>query len=98
VKKYGSQGQQKSFVIALRLAQYEYIAEICQKKPVLLLGDIFDKLDSTRILKLIELVSSDFFGQVIITDTENERLELIFKARNAEFRIFDILTLATAHE
>jgi DNA replication and repair protein RecF len=98
VKKYGSQGQQKSYVIALRLAQYEYIAEICNQKPVLLLDDIFDKLDSTRILKLIDLVSSDFFGQVIITDTESERLELIFKERNAEFRIFDIHSLPIPHE
>jgi DNA replication and repair protein RecF len=98
VKKYGSQGQQKSYVIALRLAQYEYIAEICNQKPVLLLDDIFDKLDSMRILKLIDLVSSDFFGQVIITDTESERLELIFKERNAEFRIFDIHSLPIPHE
>jgi len=98
VKKYGSQGQQKSYVIALRLAQYEYIAEICNQKPVLLLDDIFDKLDSTRILKLIDLVSSDFFGQVIITDTESERLELIFKERNAEFRIFDIHSHPIPHE
>lgn len=90
VKKFGSQGQQKSFLIALRLAQYEYLKTQSGKKPILLLDDIFDKLDSSRVGKLIELVSSDLFGQVIITDTDKSRLEKLLKKGKTEYSIFEI--------
>jgi DNA replication and repair protein RecF len=90
VKKYGSQGQQKSFILALRLAQYHYLHTHSGKKPVLLLDDIFDKLDHSRVQKIIELVSNDVFGQVIITDTERSRLEELLLEKVSDFRIFEL--------
>lgn len=90
VKKYGSQGQQKSFVLALRLAQYHYLHSHSGKKPVLLLDDIFDKLDHSRVQKIIDLVSNEVFGQVIITDTEKTRLEKLLVNRVSDFRIFEL--------
>jgi DNA replication and repair protein RecF len=74
VKKFGSQGQQKSFIIALRLAQYEWLKTHLNIKPVLLLDDIFDKLDGMRVSKLLELVTNNYFGQVLVTDTDEKRL------------------------
>ncbi len=73
VKKFGSQGQRKSFVLAIKLAQFEIIAYTKQKKPILLLDDIFDKLDDLRIQRLIELIKQETFGQVFITDARPER-------------------------
>ncbi len=73
IKKFGSQGQQKSFVLALKLAQYQVIREKKDKKPLLMLDDIFDKLDDGRIGRLIELMGSDAFGQIFITDARPER-------------------------
>src|SRR5690606_22232065 len=70
VKKFGSQGQQKSYIIALRLAQYDWLKRNLNIKPILLLDDIFDKLDRYRVKRLLDLVSSDFFGQVLVTDTD----------------------------
>lgn len=78
VKRYGSQGQQKTFVLALKLAQFEYIYRRCGTKPILLLDDIFDKLDMLRVKQLINLVGSDRFGQVFLTDTQPGRVEHIF--------------------
>ena len=78
VKKFGSQGQQKTFVLALKLAQFEYIYQRCGMKPILLLDDIFDKLDMTRVTQLVHLVGSDRFGQVFLTDTQPGRIENIF--------------------
>lgn len=70
VKKFGSQGQQKSFVIALKFAEYLFIARAKGFKPLLLIDDIFDKLDNDRSRQLVELVASDTFGQVFITDPD----------------------------
>ena len=95
VKKYGSQGQQKSFILALRLAQYHYLHSHSGKKPVLLLDDIFDKLDHSRVQKIIDLVSNEVFGQVIITDTEKTRLEELLVNRVSDFRIFELPLTAT---
>lgn len=78
IKKFGSQGQQKTFVLALKLAQFEYIYRRCGQKPILLLDDIFDKLDMMRVTQLIHLVGSDRFGQVFLTDTQPGRVENIF--------------------
>jgi DNA replication and repair protein RecF len=75
LKKYGSQGQIKSYVIALKLAQYKYFLEKTGKKPILLLDDIFEKIDGNRAGKLMELVARDYFGQIIITDTHAERVK-----------------------
>lgn len=90
VKKFGSQGQQKSFVIALKLAQFDYTREEKGYKPILLFDDIFDKLDDHRVQQLIKLVSENSFGQVFITDTQRQRIERIFKMVNIDHRIFNV--------
>lgn len=90
IKKFGSQGQQKSFLIALKLAQIQRIKEITGKTPILLLDDIFDKLDDNRVSQLIELVNEQNFGQIFITDTHKERTESVVKRINEESRIFEI--------
>jgi len=90
IKKTGSQGQQKSFLIALKLAQINRIKELTGKSPVLLLDDIFDKLDDHRVSQLIELVNQENFGQIFITDTHKERTENVVKRINEESKIFEI--------
>lgn len=90
VKKFGSQGQQKSFIIALRLAQYEWLKTHLNVKPVLLLDDIFDKLDTLRVAKLLDLVSQNYFGQVIVTDTDQERLASIFSNLQIDKKLFNV--------
>ena len=90
LKKMGSQGQQKSFLIALKLSQMNRIKELTGKTPVLLLDDIFDKLDDTRVSQLIELVNQEHFGQIFITDTNKERTENVVKRINEESTIFEI--------
>ena len=90
IKKFGSQGQQKSFLIALKLAQIKRIKEITNKNPILLLDDIFDKLDDNRVSQLIELVNQQNFGQIFITDTHRERTESVVKRINEESKIFEI--------
>jgi DNA replication and repair protein RecF len=88
MKKYGSQGQQKSFVIALRLAQFDYLKELKKRKPILLLDDIFDKLDDTRVAALMKLVSEDHFGQIFITDANLHRVPDLFKDENVPLKKF----------
>ncbi len=90
LKKTGSQGQQKSFLIALKLSQMNRIKELTGKTPVLLLDDIFDKLDDTRVSQLIELVNREHFGQIFITDTNRERTEAVVKKINEKSKIFEI--------
>ncbi|HVD98534.1 MAG TPA: DNA replication/repair protein RecF [Cytophagaceae bacterium] len=90
VKNYGSQGQQKSFVIALKLAHFDIIKKHKNLKPILLLDDIFDKLDDSRISKLMQMVAEETFGQLFITDARPERTEKIFKQIRAEICIFHI--------
>ncbi len=90
VKKFGSQGQQKSFVLAIKLAQFDYTQGIKNFKPVLLLDDIFDKLDSDRVSQLINLVGDNSFGQVFITDTQPERVNKIFESTSIDHRIFEV--------
>lgn len=90
LKKFGSQGQQKSFLISLKLAQIQRIKELTGKNPVLLLDDIFDKLDDQRVAQLIELVNREKFGQIFITDTHRERTESVVKRINEESKIFEI--------
>ena len=92
LKKIGSQGQQKSFLIALKLAQMIRIKELTGKTPILLLDDIFDKLDDTRVTQLISLVNNEHFGQIFITDTSRERTEQVVKRINEESKIFEITT------
>ncbi|MEJ5993045.1 DNA replication and repair protein RecF [Pedobacter sp. Du54] len=90
LKRFGSQGQQKSFLIALKLAQYAYLQKFKGFKPVLLLDDIFDKLDDLRVHKLMEMVSHHDFGQIFITDTGKERVLSIFNAINVEVTLFEV--------
>ncbi len=88
IKKFGSQGQQKSFLISLKIAQFEYTYAKKKYKPLLLLDDIFDKLDIHRVQQLMKLVSRNEFGQIFITDTNQERIENIFKEIEVEKQIF----------
>ena len=90
LKKFGSQGQQKSFVIALKLAQYDYLQQHKGFKPLLLLDDIFDKLDDNRVSKLMEMVSHHDFGQIFITDTGKDRVVSIFKKISIPLTIFEV--------
>ncbi|MBE9586048.1 DNA replication/repair protein RecF [Mucilaginibacter sp. JRF] len=90
MKKFGSQGQQKSFLIALKLAQYSYLHEQKKFKPLLLLDDIFDKLDDSRVTKLMQMVSAHNFGQVFITDTSAGRVKNVFDDINVDVKIFEI--------
>lgn len=90
LKKLGSQGQQKSYLIALKLAQYRFLDEQKGYKPLLLLDDIFDKLDDRRIRQLLEMVSREHFGQIFITDTNSERIRQIFGDIGVDCRLFDI--------
>ena len=90
IKKIGSQGQQKSFLIALKLAQFEFIKEQLGFKPILLLDDIFDKLDDNRILKLISFVNKNVFGQVFIRDTHEERSAEILAKAGINYSMYNI--------
>jgi DNA replication and repair protein RecF len=86
VKRFGSQGQLKSFVLSLKLAQYELLKDIKKVEPILLLDDIFDKLDENRVRNLLELLIERGFGQIFITDTDEKRLESIVKTLNTDFK------------
>jgi DNA replication and repair protein RecF len=90
LKKYASQGQQKSFLIALRLAQFDFIKSIKKTIPILLLDDIYDRLDDLRIKQLMKLVCSTNFGQLFITDTHPTRLANLFKESDVSFKIVNI--------
>ena len=90
LRKYGSQGQQKSFIIALKLAQYQIIATETGKTPILLLDDVFDKLDESRVAELISLVAGNTFGQIVITDCSHERMERLLENSGAEYKLFDV--------
>lgn len=92
VKKFGSQGQKKSYVMALRLAQFDLIQAFRHTKPLLLLDDIFDKLDDRRIHKLIESIENESFGQVFITDARPERTQKILENVSIEVKYFEMNT------
>ena len=91
IKKFGSQGQQKSFIIALRLAQFEWLKQMKETNPILLLDDIFDKLDQTRVQKLVALVTNKFFGQVIISDTDKERMVKLLNKLSIKSKLFETI-------
>jgi DNA replication and repair protein RecF len=90
VKRYGSQGQQKSFLIALKLAEFQVIFEKKKFKPLLLLDDIFDKLDDLRINKILKLVTEGMFGQLFITDARPDRCKEILKEMKLKAGIVSI--------
>lgn len=90
IKKFGSQGQQKSFLIALKLAQFDFIKKQSGVNPILLLDDIFDKLDENRVAQIIALVNDENFGQLFITDTHAERTEKAVKQVHQSYEIFKL--------
>ncbi|QBZ98162.1 DNA replication/repair protein RecF [Flavobacterium sangjuense] len=90
IKKFGSQGQQKSFLIALKLAQFDFVKKQSGEKPILLFDDIFDKLDEFRVSKIIEMVNNEEFGQLFISDTHPERTENIVKTTHQTYKIFNL--------
>jgi DNA replication and repair protein RecF len=90
IKKFGSQGQQKSFLIALKLAQFEFVKKQSGEKPILLLDDIFDKLDESRVTKIVSMVNADEFGQIFISDTHPERTEAIVKSTQQSYKLFGL--------
>ncbi len=92
IRKLGSQGQKKTYLIALKLAEYEFIREISGLKPILLLDDIFDKLDRNRVEQIVKLVSGESFGQIFITDTNREHLDGIIKSMNTDSKIFNVVS------
>jgi DNA replication and repair protein RecF len=90
LKRFGSQGQLKSFVLALKLAQYELLKIEKKTQPILLLDDIFDKLDKQRVAYLMQLLLSGDFGQIFITDTDEDRIGEIIRQSGREHRKFRI--------
>ena len=90
IKKFGSQGQQKSFLIALKLAQFDLIKKQANLPPILLLDDIFDKLDEERVAHIIQLVDEDSFGQIFISDTHPERTERVVKEIHQSYKVFKL--------
>ena len=90
LRKFGSQGQQKSFLIALKLAEYRLLAEQSGDRPILLLDDLFDKLDMRRVAELLRLVGGDMFGQIMITDCNKHRLQRTLSEAGVEYRLFHI--------
>ena len=90
IKYFGSQGQQKSFIIALKFAQYDIMRRTCGKKPILLLDDVFDKLDMRRTENLVSLVAGLDFGQIFITDSNKVRLQGIVDPVTDDRAYFDV--------
>ena len=90
LRREGSQGQNKTFLVALKLAQYDFLRAKGGEMPLLLLDDIFDKLDSRRVEQIISLVSGDGFGQIFITDVNREHIDGILERVDGAFRLFDV--------
>ena len=90
MKREGSQGQQKTFVISLKLAQFELLKQAMQATPLLLLDDIFDKLDAQRVEQIVSLVSGEAFGQIFITDTNREHLDKILTVSTHDYKIYHV--------
>lgn len=90
IRRVGSQGQNKTYLIALKLAQFAFLNRKGQTTPILLLDDIFDKLDAARVAEIIKLVSGDSFGQIFITDTNRKYLDEILQAMNHDYALFRV--------
>lgn len=91
MRKLGSQGQKKSYLIALKLAQYVWISRMNGVKPLLLLDDLFDKLDADRVRQIVRIVGGEQFGQVFMTDTNREHIDEILQQQPAHFRLFSVV-------
>jgi len=91
IKREGSQGQNKTYMISLKLAQFDFLKRTGSKTtPLLLLDDIFDKLDAQRVEQIVNLVASDAFGQIFITDTNRENLDKILERSQGDYKIFHV--------
>ena len=97
MRREGSQGQMKTYVVALKLAQFDYMASPQRGRlegppttPILLLDDIFDKLDASRVEQIISLVSGEQFGQIFITDTNRDHLDQILRHGDFDYRLFHV--------
>ena len=91
IKREGSQGQNKTYLIALKLAQFDFLKKTgSNSTPLLLLDDIFDKLDASRVEQIVKLVAGDSFGQIFITDTNRDHLDKILKKIEREYRVFSV--------
>ncbi|MBO7578419.1 MAG: DNA replication/repair protein RecF [Prevotella sp.] len=91
MRREGSQGQLKTFVIAMKLAQFSFLKRTCsQTTPLLLLDDIFDKLDAHRVERIVNLVASEEYGQIFITDTNREHLDKILQANSFDYQLFSV--------
>jgi len=91
IRREGSQGQNKSYLVALKLAQYRLLKETCSKSPLLLLDDIFDRLDAVRVGRIISLVSdNEKFGQVFITDVDRNHIDGILADAGCEYKVFTV--------
>ncbi len=91
IKREGSQGQNKTYLIALKLAQFDFLRRTgSQTTPLLLLDDIFDKLDAVRVEQIVKLVSGDNFGQIFITDTNRDHLDSILRTIDQPYNLFEV--------
>lgn len=91
IKREGSQGQNKTYLIALKLAQFDFLRRTgSHTTPLLLLDDIFDKLDASRVEQIVKLVSGDKFGQIFITDTNRDYLDKIMRKIEGEYKVFSV--------
>ncbi len=88
IRKFGSQGQQKSFLIALRLAEFQFLKKKATQTPILLFDDIFDKLDENRVAQIIQMVNDKTFGQIFISDTHAERTEQLVKKIHQSYKVY----------
>ena len=91
IKREGSQGQNKTYLIALKLAQFDFLRRTgSQTTPILLLDDLFDKLDAERVEQIVHLVAGDSFGQIFITDTNRDHLDQILTRMDSDYRLFHV--------
>ena len=90
MRRTASQGQCKTYTIALRLAQYEFLNNSVGMRPLLLLDDIFDKLDASRVERIMEVVAQPAFGQIFITDTNRTHLDEIMSRTGGDYRIWSV--------
>lgn len=90
IKKIGSQGQNKTYVIALKLAQFDFLLKSGKSTPILLLDDIFDKLDSSRVEEIVKIVSGQEFGQIFITDTNRDHLADILASISSDYHLYEV--------
>lgn len=90
IKKFGSQGQQKSFLLALKLAQFDFIKDTARINPIVLLDDIFDKLDQNRVTQTIQLIENETIGQIFISDTHEDRIKAALSSTSSDYEIFNL--------